>query len=330
MYRDVKINIIDTPGHSDFGGEVERVLNMADGCILLVDAFEGPMPQTRFVLHKALEIGLKPLVVVNKVDKPNCRPEEVYEMVFDLMCELDATEEQLDFPVIYGSAKNNWMGEDWSTPTGDITYLLDQILEHVPAPEQLEGTPQMLVTSLDYSNYTGRTEMTDEWGNLTGEYKITYSEPKRARGNISASRGASDADQFGISVNYNKTIVPEEDLGLTETSILWLDVVPENADTPYDYKVVEIAKSINEISYAIKRVDVIEKKTLRNNMIKSEYKTAVKKFEAAIAEGNKENAENLLKEAVKKIDGACSKGVIKKNTASRKKSNLAKKLNTLA
>jgi GTP-binding protein len=156
MYRDTKINIIDTPGHSDFGGEVERVLNMADGCILLVDAFEGPMPQTRFVLQKALEIGLKPLVVVNKVDKPNCRPEEVYEMVFDLMCDLNATEEQLDFPVIYGSAKNNWMSEDWNAPTEDITYLLDQILEHVPAPEQLEGTPQMLITSLDYSNYTGR------------------------------------------------------------------------------------------------------------------------------------------------------------------------------
>lgn len=156
VYRDTKINIIDTPGHSDFGGEVERVLNMADGCILLVDAFEGPMPQTRFVLQKALEIGLKPLVVVNKVDKPNCRPEEVYEMVFDLMCDLNATEEQLDFPVIYGSAKNNWMGEDWSAPTEDITYLLDQILKHVPAPKQLEGTPQMLITSLDYSNYTGR------------------------------------------------------------------------------------------------------------------------------------------------------------------------------
>ncbi|MBO5794186.1 MAG: translational GTPase TypA [Bacteroidaceae bacterium] len=156
VYRDTKINIIDTPGHSDFGGEVERVLNMADGCILLVDAFEGPMPQTRFVLQKALEIGLKPLVVVNKVDKPNCRPEEVYEMVFDLMCDLNATEEQLDFPVIYGSAKNNWMGEDWNAPTEDITYLLDQILEHVPAPKQLEGTPQMLITSLDYSNYTGR------------------------------------------------------------------------------------------------------------------------------------------------------------------------------
>lgn len=156
VYRDTKINIIDTPGHSDFGGEVERVLNMADGCILLVDAFEGPMPQTRFVLQKALEIGLKPLVVVNKVDKPNCRPEEVYEMVFDLMCDLNATEEQLDFPVIYGSAKNNWMGEYWSAPTEDITYLLDQILEHVPAPKQQEGTPQMLITSLDYSNYTGR------------------------------------------------------------------------------------------------------------------------------------------------------------------------------
>ena len=156
VYRDTKINIIDTPGHSDFGGEVERVLNMADGCILLVDAFEGPMPQTRFVLQKALEIGLKPLVVVNKVDKPNCRPEEVYEMVFDLMCDLNATEEQLDFPVIYGSAKNNWMGEYWSAPTEDITYLLDQILEHVPAPKQLDGTPQMLITSLDYSNYTGR------------------------------------------------------------------------------------------------------------------------------------------------------------------------------
>lgn len=155
-YKDTKINIIDTPGHSDFGGEVERVLNMADGCILLVDAFEGPMPQTRFVLQKALEIGLKPLVVINKVDKPNCRPEEVYEMVFDLMCDLNATEEQLDFPVIYGSAKNNWMGPDWQQPQDNILYLLDQILEHIPSPEQLEGTPQMLITSLDYSNYTGR------------------------------------------------------------------------------------------------------------------------------------------------------------------------------
>ncbi len=155
-YKGTKINIIDTPGHSDFGGEVERVLNMADGCILLVDAFEGPMPQTRFVLQKALQIGLKPIVVINKVDKPNCRPEEVYEMVFDLMCDLDATEDQLDFPVVYGSAKNNWMGEDWSTPTDSIDYLLDRIVEVIPAPEQLEGTPQMLITSLDYSNYTGR------------------------------------------------------------------------------------------------------------------------------------------------------------------------------
>ena len=156
QYKDTKINIIDTPGHSDFGGEVERVLNMADGCILLVDAFEGPMPQTRFVLQKALQIGLKPIVVVNKVDKPNCRPEEVYEMVFDLMFSLEATEEQLDFPVLYGSAKNNWMSTDWRKETTDLTALLDAIIEHIPAPEQLEGTPQMLITSLDYSPYTGR------------------------------------------------------------------------------------------------------------------------------------------------------------------------------
>ena len=155
-WKGTKINIIDTPGHSDFGGEVERVLNMADGCLLLVDAFEGPMPQTRFVLQKALQIGLKPIVVVNKVDKPNCRPEEVYEMVFDLMFSLNATEDQLDFPVVYGSAKNGWMGEDWQKPTDNITYLLDKIVEVIPAPKQLEGTPQMLITSLDYSSYTGR------------------------------------------------------------------------------------------------------------------------------------------------------------------------------
>ena len=155
-YNGTKINIIDTPGHADFGGEVERVLNMADGCILLVDAFEGPMPQTRFVLQKALQIGLKPIVVVNKVDKPNCRPEEVYEMVFDLMFSLNATEDQLDFPVLYGSAKNNWMGEDWKAPTGTITPLLDAIVKYIPAPHQLDGTPQMLITSLDYSSYTGR------------------------------------------------------------------------------------------------------------------------------------------------------------------------------
>ena len=155
-WKGTKINILDTPGHSDFGGEVERVLNMADGCLLLVDAFEGPMPQTRFVLQKALQIGLKPIVVVNKVDKPNCRPEEVYEMVFDLMCDLNATEDQLDFPVVYGSAKNGWMSADYSQPTDNIEYLLDEIVEKIPAPKQIEGTPQMLITSLDYSTFTGR------------------------------------------------------------------------------------------------------------------------------------------------------------------------------
>lgn len=155
-YKDVKINIIDTPGHSDFGGEVERVLNMADGCLLLVDAFEGPMPQTRFVLQKALQIGLKPIVVINKVDKPGCRPEEVRDMIFELMFNLNATEDQLDFPTIYGSAKNGWMNTDWKKPTDNIIPLLDSIIENIPAPTQLDGTPQMLITSLDYSSYTGR------------------------------------------------------------------------------------------------------------------------------------------------------------------------------
>src|SRR5574344_987736 len=155
-YNGIKINIIDTPGHSDFGGEVERVLNMADGCILLVDAFEGPMPQTRFVLQKALQIGLKPIVVVNKVDKPNCRPEEVYEMVFDLMFALNATEDQLDFPVLYGSAKQSWMSTDYKNPTTDITALLDAIVKYIPEPKSEEGNLQMLITSLDYSSYTGR------------------------------------------------------------------------------------------------------------------------------------------------------------------------------
>jgi GTP-binding protein len=155
-YGDTKINILDTPGHSDFGGEVERVLNMADGVVLLVDAFEGPMPQTRFVLAKALELGLKPIVVINKVDKPNCTPEEVHELVFDLMFSLDATEDQLDFPAIYGSAKQGWMSEDWQKPTDNILPLLDAIVEHIPSPVSREGTPQMLITSLDYSAYIGR------------------------------------------------------------------------------------------------------------------------------------------------------------------------------
>ena len=155
-YKGTKINIIDTPGHADFGGEVERVLNMADGCLLLVDAFEGPMPQTRFVLQKAIQMGLKPVVVINKVDKPNCRPEEVSEMVFDLMFNLNATEEQLNFPVVYGSAKQGWMSDDWQKPTDDITAVLDAIVKYIPAPTVYEGNTQMLITSLDYSSYVGR------------------------------------------------------------------------------------------------------------------------------------------------------------------------------
>ncbi|MBS7302303.1 MAG: GTP-binding protein, partial [Bacteroidales bacterium] len=156
IYKDVKINIIDTPGHSDFGGEVERVLSMADGVLLLVDAFEGCMPQTRFVLQKAIQLGKKPIVVVNKVDKPNCRPDEVQEEVFDLMFNLNANEDQLDFKTVFGSAKQGWMSLDWKKPTGDITALLDTILEEIPAPKVVEGTPQMLISSLEYSPYVGR------------------------------------------------------------------------------------------------------------------------------------------------------------------------------
>ncbi|WP_308990865.1 translational GTPase TypA [Mariniflexile litorale] len=169
IYKDTKINIIDTPGHADFGGEVERVLNMADGVLLLVDAFEGPMPQTRFVLQKAIDLGLKPCVVVNKVDKENCTPEEVHEKVFDLMFELGAEEWQLDFPTVYGSAKNNWMSDDWKNQTENIEPLLDMVIAHIPAPKIPEGNTQMLITSLDFSSFTGRIAI----GRLTrGELKV--------------------------------------------------------------------------------------------------------------------------------------------------------------
>ena len=155
-YKDFKFNIIDTPGHSDFGGEVERVLNMADGVILLVDAFEGPMPQTRFVLQKAIELNLKPIVVVNKVDKPNCNPDEAQEKVFDLMFNLGATQDQLDFPTVYGSSKEGWMSGDYKVKTDDISYLLDQIIEYIPEPKYEEGNTQLMISSLDYSSYVDR------------------------------------------------------------------------------------------------------------------------------------------------------------------------------
>ena len=169
-YNDYKINVIDTPGHSDFGGEVERVLNMADGVLLVVDAFEGPMPQTRFVTQKAIELGLKPIVVINKVDKPNCNPEYTQEAVFELMFNLGANDDQLDFPTVYGSAKEGWMGPDWKTPTHDISYLLDTIIKYIPEPKADEGTLQMMISSLDYSSYVGRIAVgrlkrgTLEWG----------------------------------------------------------------------------------------------------------------------------------------------------------------------
>ncbi len=173
VYKDVKINIIDTPGHADFGGEVERVLNMADGVLLLVDAFEGPMPQTRFVLKKAIDLKLKPIVVVNKVDKDNCTPDLVHESVFDLMFELDAEEWQLDFPTVYGSAKNNWMSTDWKKQTNSISPLLDMVLEHVPSPEIENGNTQMLITSLDFSSFTGRIAIGRlQRGELTSGMKV--------------------------------------------------------------------------------------------------------------------------------------------------------------
>jgi GTP-binding protein len=156
IYKGIKINIIDTPGHADFGGEVERVLNMADGCLLLVDAFEGPMPQTRYVLQKAIEMNLKPIVVINKVDKPNCQPEIVNEAVFDLMFSLDANEDQLSFPTVYGSSKQGWMNDDWNKPATDVSYLLDTIIEFIPAPLELKGSLQLQITSIDYSSYVGR------------------------------------------------------------------------------------------------------------------------------------------------------------------------------
>jgi GTP-binding protein len=201
-WKGVKINIIDTPGHADFGGEVERVLNMADGVLLLVDAFEGPMPQTRFVLQKALALGKKVVCVVNKVDKPNCNPDWAHEQVFDLMCSLEATEEQLDFPVIYGSAKNGWMGHDWKTPTGTIEPLLDDIIEHIPAPVAYEGTPQMIITSLDYSSFIGRIAI----GRLT-------------RGKLTSNMPISLCKKEGVIQKHRiKQLMVFEGLGKRETN----------------------------------------------------------------------------------------------------------------
>ena len=190
-YKGTKINIIDTPGHADFGGEVERVLNMADGVLLLVDAFEGAMPQTRFVLQKALEIGLKPIVVINKVDKLNCRPDEVQEEVFDLMCNLNATDEQLDFQTLYGSAKQGWMSTDWRKPTSDLTDLMDAIIEYIPAPQENPGTPQMLITSLDYNSYVGRIAIGRvHRGELRDGQAVTLVKVPRDKGQ--STKGQSD------------------------------------------------------------------------------------------------------------------------------------------
>jgi GTP-binding protein len=202
-YKGTKINIIDTPGHSDFGGEVERVLNMADGVLILVDAFEGPMPQTRFVLQKALELGKKPIVVINKVDKPNCSPDEVHEAMFELMFSLDASEDQLNFPTVYGSSKQGWMSADWKQPATDVSYLLDMILEHIPAPPQLPGSLQMQISSLDYSSYVGRIAV----GRIT-------------RGSVKAGMQVSMVKNDG---SIHKSVIKELYLfeGLSKEKVKW-------------------------------------------------------------------------------------------------------------
>ena len=207
-YKGYKINIIDTPGHSDFGGEVERVLNMADGVLLVVDAFEGPMPQTRFVLQKAIELGLKPIVVVNKVDKPNCDPEATQEAVFDLMFNLGANNDQLEFPTAYGSAKNGWMGEDWNTPTEDISYLMDLIIEHIPAPKVDEGTTQMMISSLDYSSYLGRIAVGRlHRGTLQAGQSITLAKrPKSDEGGVMSDELA-DANKNSSLITHHSSLV---------------------------------------------------------------------------------------------------------------------------
>ena len=208
-YKGYKINIIDTPGHSDFGGEVERVLNMADGVLLVVDAFEGPMPQTRFVLQKAIELRLKPIVVINKVDKPNCDPEMTQEAVFDLMFNLGANNDQLDFPTAYGSAKQGWMGEDWRTPTDDITYLMDLIIKHIPAPIVPEGNTQMMISSLDYSSYLGRIAVGRlHRGTLQAGQSITLAKRTQAMSGDSNARNDSQPDT-GNGTQFIKTKVKE-------------------------------------------------------------------------------------------------------------------------
>ena len=236
-YKGVKINIIDTPGHSDFGGEVERVLNMADGVLLVVDAFEGPMPQTRFVLQKAIDLGLKPIVVINKVDKPNCRPDEVHEAVFDLMFNLGATEEQIDFPVVFGSSKQGWMAEDWQKPAEDVSYLLDVILEHIPPAKHVEGTPQMQITSLDYSSYVGRIAV----GKLTrGELKMGMNVSLVKRdGSITKSKIKELYLFEGLGKEKSKTEVLSGDI----VALMGLDDF-EIGDTVADFETPEGLPSI--------------------------------------------------------------------------------------
>ena len=256
-YKGTKINIIDTPGHADFGGEVERVLNMADGVCLLVDAFEGPMPQTRFVLGKALSMGLNPLVVINKVDKDNCTPEEVNEKVFDLMFELDATEEQLDFPTIYGSAKNGWMSTDWKKQTDSISPLLDEILNYFKPPVIEEGNTQMLLTSLDYSAYVGRIAI----GRLSrGVIKENQNVILTKRDGAQEKHRIKEVFVFdGLEKRKVESVTPGDICAITGLDGFEIGDAVCDAENPEALDTKENAKQINKI------IKKLENKRINNN-----------------------------------------------------------------
>jgi GTP-binding protein len=283
-YKDIKINIIDTPGHADFGGEVERVLNMADGVLLLVDAFEGPMPQTRYVLSKAIEKGLKPIVVVNKVDKENCRPEEVQESVFDLMFSLGATQDQLDFPTVYGSAKQNWMGPDWKKPSEDISYLLDTLVETIPAPTVVEGTPQLQITSIDYSRYTGRIAIGRvSRGSLETNQPITL---LRADGSVVKGRikelyifeGLGRAKTEKVFCGDICAVVGLEDFGIGDT-IADFENPEAMAPIAIDEPTMSMVFTINNSPFFGKEGQFVTSRHLRDRLFKETEKNLALKVE---------------------------------------------------
>ncbi|MEK0442381.1 MAG: hypothetical protein RL403_1359 [Bacteroidota bacterium] len=288
-YKDHKINIIDTPGHADFGGEVERVLKMADGVILLVDAFEGPMPQTRFVLGKALALGLTPIVVVNKVDKENCRPDEVYESVFELMFNLDATEEQLDFQTLYGSAKQNWMGPDWKNPTDSILPLLDAIIDHIPAPKIEEGSLQMQITSLDYSNFVGRIAIGRiARGTISENQQIALC---KADGSIKKMRVKELHTFEGLGKNKVQTVTAGDICAVTGIEDFEIGDTIADVDNPEPLKRISIDEptmnmlfTINNSPFFGKEGKFVTSRHLRDRLMKETEKNLALRVESTDSE----------------------------------------------